>query len=188
MHRRQSKAFKHAEKRVVPLARKASASGFVGCVCANASSSVGVGAQCETPPLRATHSKPLAQHPEHTAHGAAHVSSSPAASAFVVGEQRPTQLWTHAWYAAAGVDGHRSMQPLSEPAGQPAGTGGDGLGDGPGDGDGGAPPAVEPSSPYRMFEYLTYASACWDSTSAGLPESVEHVPRLAPGAVGVSVG
>ena len=72
------------------------------------------------------------------------------------------------------------MHAESEPPGQPEGEGpGEGPGDGPGD-----PPSVEPSSPYLMLEKVTEESADFDSTSDGLPESLEHVPRATPGVEG----
>ena len=37
--------------------------------------------------------------------------------------QREAQSLTHAWYAAAGSDGHRAMQACNEPPGQPGGEG-----------------------------------------------------------------
>ena len=36
-------------------------------------------------------------------------------------------------------------------------------------------------SPERMLLYVTDASPCCDSTSAGFPESMEQVPRATPG-------
>jgi hypothetical protein len=49
------------------------------------------------------------------------------------------------------------------------------------------PEKVVPMGPVLMFEYTTVAPGVWLSTSAGLPEVVEHVPRATPGAVGSAV-
>jgi hypothetical protein len=42
---------------------------------------------------------------------------------------------------------------------------------------------VELIGPTLMLEYVTDAPGDWDSTSAGTPEEVAHVPRAAPGPV-----
>jgi len=73
------------------------------------------------------------------------------------------------------------MQAEREPPGHPDGAGeGPGDGDGPGDGPG-AEPSVEPISPNLMLENVTEDVGALFSTSSGLPESLEHVPRAAPG-------
>jgi len=59
---------------------------------------------------------------------------------------------------------------------------GEGVGDGVGVGVGDGPSVVLPIGPKRMSENLTFAVLpCADSTSAGTPDEVEHVPRAAPG-------
>lgn len=40
---------------------------------------------------------------------------------------------------------------------------------------------VVPRTPNLILEKVTEASGCCDSTSAGLPESVEHGPLATPG-------
>merc|ERR1711998_351025 len=40
---------------------------------------------------------------------------------------------------------------------------------------------VEPMAPTLMSEKITFAFACFDSTSLGTPEVMSQVPRLEPG-------
>jgi len=75
---------------------------------------------------------------------------------------------------------HAERLPPGQPEGDGAGPGGVGPGEGPGDGPG-DPPSVEPISPKRMLEKVTDESGTLVSTSSGLPESAEHVPRATPG-------
>ena len=51
------------------------------------------------------------------------------------------------------------------------------------------PEKVEPREPVLTFEKTTVAPGVWLSTSAGLPEVMEQVPRATPGLLGsASVG
>ena len=43
------------------------------------------------------------------------------------------------------------------------------------------PVKVLPMSPNLMLEKMTWAFGLWDSTCAGTPEVVGHVPRATPG-------
>jgi len=75
------------------------------------------------------------------------------------------------------------MQASKEPPGQPDGDGegvgvGVGVGVGAGDGPEGT---VEPMAPTLISEKITFAFACFDSTSLGTPEVMAQDPRLEPG-------
>ena len=51
------------------------------------------------------------------------------------------------------------------------------------------PEKVDPREPVLTFENTTVAPGVWLSTSAGLPEVMEQVPRATPGLLGsASVG
>merc|ERR1712071_418952 len=92
------------------------------------------------------------------------------------------RLWQDSTHGANASAGHKSMQALKLPPGQSpgvgvgVGAGGVGLGVG-------EESVVEPMGPNLMSEKITWEFACADSTSVGLPDSVEQYPRRAPGSV-----
>merc|ERR1712137_1394463 len=91
--------------------------------------------------------------------------------------------WQDSTHAAKASAGQRSMQASKDPPGQPEGDG-EGVGEGVGDGVGlGEGPGftVDPIAPTSMSENLTFAFACFDSTSLGTPEVMAQEPLLEPG-------